>query len=245
MILYWAWPPDGAGHAVRAASICRRLHNEVLVVRGSNDPKINRALDHFEIPYVVVNGKAQAAKWVMKHHSNDFIVYDDYPGTSQALDRAARLYLWRMNRRQRMSSPTPTVAIEGPGALWPLIMLDNDEILSREEARSELGIPQDQFTIIGVPSTARPGVVEAAEPDFMLTPDKWWPALRWMRAADHLVGCIGANMYGEVAHLGIPVTWIKAPNAPDQAVRIKDTSNPVPQVDAARRVAEIIDQMHG
>jgi hypothetical protein len=217
----------------------------VLVLRGTDNPQINRALDHFEIPYVVHKNKALAARWVMANHANDFIVYDDYPGVSATLDRASGLYLWRMNRRQKMMSPTPRVAIEGPGAQWPLLMLDDDEILSREEARSELGIPQDEFTIIGVPSTARRGVVEAAEPDFMLTPDKWWPALRWMRAADHLVGCIGANLYGETAYLDIPVTWIKAPHAPDQAVRIKDTSNPVPVKDAARKVAEIIDQMHG
>jgi len=245
MILYWAWPPDGAGHAVRAAAICRHLRNEVLVLRGTDDPEINRALNHFGIPYIVHERKVDAAQWAVEKHRGDFIVYDDYPGISADLDRASDLYLWRMNRRDRMMVPTPKVSIEGPGSMWPLLMLDDDEILSKREARAELGIPQDRFTIIGIPSTARGGVVEATEPDFMLTPDKWWPALRWMRAADHIVGCPGANLWGEVAYLGLPVTWIKAPHAPDQSVRIKDVSNPSPRKGVARQVAEIIDQMHG
>jgi hypothetical protein len=230
---------------VRAASICRHLNNEVLVLRGVDNPAYNRALDHFGVPYVVHPNKADAAKWVLDTHRGDFIVYDDYPGINAKLDRASGLYLWRMNRRDRMLSPTPKVAIEGPGAMWPLLMLDDDEILSKEEARAELGIPQDKFTIIGIPSTARPGVVEATDPDFMLTPDKWWPALRWMRAADHIVGCPGANLWGEVAYLGTPVTWIKAPNAPDQAVRIKNTSTASVRPNAALNLARMIDGMHG
>jgi len=245
VILYWAWPPDGAGHAVRAAAICRHLRNDVLVLRGTDNPSINRALDHFGIPYVVHKRKIDAARWVVENHLHDFIVYDDYPGAHGTLDKAINLYLWRMNRVQRPKYPTPTIAIEGPGAMWPVLMLEDHEILSREDARDELGIPQDRFTIIGVTSTSRPGVVEAAEPDFMIDPDRWWPALRWLRAADHIVGCIGANMFGEVAYLDIPVTWIKAPNTPDQAVRIRDQGGWGVQHNAARRLAEVIDQMHG
>lgn len=245
MILYWAWPTDGAGHAVRAAAICRRLRNDVLVLRGTDDPEINRALDHYGVPYVAIPRKIDAAKWVLKHHRGSFIVYDDYPGVTNELDRAAGLYLWRMNRRDRMNSPTPKVAIEGPGSQWPVLLLDDDEILPRGEAREELGLAQDAHITIGVPSTSRPGVVEAAGPDFMLTPDKWWPALKWMRAADRLVGCIGANFYGEAKYLGIPTDFIKAPNAPDQAVRIRAAENTEVQRNAARTVAGIIDQMHG
>lgn len=242
MILYWAWPPDGAGHAAKAAAICRHLTNDVLVIRGTDDPRTNMALDHFGIPYTVIERKAEAAQFVYDNHRFDFIVYDDYPGTK--FDRYANLYIWRMNRRNRMGG-VPTIRVEGAGSMWPVLMLEDHEILSREDARDALGIPQDQFTIIGVTSTARPGVVEAAGPDFLLTPENFWPALKYLRAADHIVGCIGYNLYAEVKYLGIDVTWIKAPNSPDQAIRMFDQFDMEPRVGVGREIAAMIDEMHG
>ncbi len=242
MILYWAWPPDGAGHAVRAAAICRHLRNDVLVVRGTNDPRINMALDYFDVPYVVHESKQEAHKFVASR-AGDFLVWDDYPNTPS--DRLVNLYIWRMNRSERIRGSAPMLRMEGPGSLWPILMLEDDEILSREDARDALGIPQDQFTIIGVTSSARPGVVEATDPDFMISPEGFWPALKYLRAADHLVGCPGANLYGEAAYLGISVTWIRAPHAPDQLVRLSGRSASAPQPGVARRFAEMIDDLHG
>jgi hypothetical protein len=88
-------------------------------------------------------------------------------------------------------------------------------------------------------------VVEKTEPDFMLTPDKWWPALKYLRAADHVVGTIGATLYGEVKYLGLEATWIKAPNAPDQAVRMFTGIDVAPSHNGAKRLAEAIDALHG
>lgn len=241
MILYWAWPLDGAGHAARAAAICRHLTNEVLVVRGNGDPRHNKALDHFEIPYVVIEDRREAERLMMSRR-DDFIVLDDSPFIQ--FRKWVNLYIWRLNRPDRMHG-TPTIRVEGSGSMWPVLMLEDHEILSREEAREALGLPQDRYTIIGVTSTARPGVVEATEPDFLLTPDNFWPALKYLRAADHVVGCIGYNLYAEVTYLGIDATWIKAPNNPDQAVRMFNPPRQEPQAGVARRLATIIDQMHG
>ena len=87
--------------------------------------------------------------------------------------------------------------------------------------------------------------MEATEPDFMINPDKFWPALKYLRAADHVVGCIGANLYAEVKYLDLNVTWLKAPYSPDQAVRIFDQFDIEPRKGVARSIAEMIDQMHG
>jgi hypothetical protein len=241
MIIYWAWPPDGAGHATKTAAICRHLKNNVLVVRGNGDPRINKALDYFDIPYVVIENRSKAENFVLSHR-NDFIVLDDSPFVR--FKNWVDVYIWRLNRPQKLPG-VPTIRVEGPGSLWPVLMLEDHEILDKHQARRELGIPQDRFTIIGVTSTARPGVVEATEPDFLLTPDNFWPALKYLRAADHVVGCIGYNLYAEVTYLGLEATWIKAPNSPDQAVRIHNPPSQTPQRGCARKVAEMIDQMHG
>ena len=234
-ILYWAWPADGAGHAVRAAAICRHLKSEVIVLRGTDDPKINRALDHFQIPYITIPSRADAIRFGLANPA-DLFVLDDGCGT--ALDQVASLYIWRLGRPDKPFRPMPKINIEGPGSLWPLLMLDDDEILSKEEAREDLGWPQGKHLRVGITSTCRPGVVEAQDVDYMLEP---WPALRWMRAADHIVGCIGANLYGEVNYLGLPATWIKAPHARDQSVRIYAPNKGAVIHDAARKVADIIE----
>jgi hypothetical protein len=69
--------------------------------------------------------------------------------------------------------------------------------------------------------------------------------LRWMRAADHIVGTIGQSLYGEVRYLGLEVTWIKAPNAPDQAVRAFLGVSAEPVKNGARRLAQALDALHG
>lgn len=239
MILYWAFPRDGAGHAVRAAAICRWLENDVVVLRGIDDPDINKSLDHFGIPYEVVENRHNAVRWAMERKGM-MLVLDDRVGTP--LDYQASLSIWRVGRPERPLRPLPRVRIEGPGALWPVLMLDDSEILSKEEARDELGLPQDEPIIIGIPSTCRPGLIEESKPDYMLTR---WPALRWMRAADHIVGAPGANLYGEVNYLGIPATWIKAPQARDQIQRLFNPLENTPVPGAARQIAKMIDDMHG
>lgn len=239
MILYWAWPTDGAGHAVRAASICRHLKNEVLVIRGIDDPRVNKALDHFDVPYTVISDRHHALKFV-KDQSAKTVVVDDAGGTQ--LDRLGSIYLWRMGRPANTARPMPKIRFEGPGAVGPILMLEDSEILSKEEAREALGLPQDKFLRIAIPSTSRPGLVESQPNDYVLTE---WPALKYMRAADHIVGCIGVNLYGEVQYLGLPASWVKAPHAKDQAVRIFDMPQWTPVPDAAKRIAERIDILHG
>jgi hypothetical protein len=125
--------------------------------------------------------------------------------------------------------------------MFPVVMLDESEILSREEAREDLGLDQNAFIRAGVRSTDRPGVVEAHNPDIMLD---MWPALKWMRAADHIIGCIGANLYAEVQYLGLPATWIKAPEVKDQAVRIYNPPKSDIVPDAAKKIAAMIEAAH-
>lgn len=237
MILYWAWPTDGAGHAVRAAAICRWLDEEVLVIRGTDDPVINRAMDHFEIPRIVIPSRQDAIRWAV-NHSCQTLVLDDRAGT--ILDRKASLMIWRLGRPERPGRPMPVVRIEGPGAIGPVLMLTDEEILSKEEAREDLGLPQDKHLTIGIPSTSRPGLIEDRGIDYLLTE---WPALKWMRAADHIVSAIGANTYGEVNYLGIPVTWVTAPHARDQFARIDTLPRTVPVPNAAQKIAKMISEL--
>lgn len=238
MIVYWAYPQAGAGHAVRAAAICRWLDSDVLVIRGVDNPDINRSLDHFEIPYAVIENRREAEEIVKAIHPKTLIV-DDRANSS--LDEHAELFIWRLGRPVRSHTGKRMIKIEGPDSLFPILMLDDSEILSREEAREDLGIPQDEFIKAGVRSIDRPGVVESLEPDIMLDQ---WPALKWMRAADHIVGCIGANLYGEVQYLGLPATWIKAPQVKDQTVRIFNPPKSPVTPEAAKKVAQIIEGIH-
>lgn len=237
MILYWAWPTDGAGHAVRAAAICRHLTDEFVVIRGIEDPVLNRALNHFDIPYIVMPSRQDAMRWALGHSSQTLIL-DDAAGS--VLDRKAKLYIWRLGRPPRPNRPMPTIRLEGPGAIGPVLMLEDDEILSKEEAREDLGLPRDKFLRIGVPSSNRPGLVETQRVDYML---EEWPALRWMRAADHIVGAIGANLYGEVSYLGLPATWVMAPHVRDQSVRVGELPHVVRAPNAARKIAKIITDL--
>jgi len=237
MILYWAWPTDGAGHAVRAAAICRWIDEDVQVIRGTNDPLINRSLDHFGVPYKVIESRRDAMRYAIEHPSRTLIL-DDRCGT--VLDRKACLVIWRLGRPERLPRPIPMVRIEGPGSVGPVLMLEDDEILSKQEAREDLGLPQDKFLRIGIPSTSRPGLIENMQIDYLLDS---WPALKWMRAADHIVSAIGANTYGEVNYLGLPATWASAPNARDQSVRICDLPKTPPTKNAARQIAKMISEL--
>lgn len=238
MIVYWAYPQAGAGHAVRAAAICRWLDSDVLVIRGVDDPDINRSLDHFEIPYAFIETRREAEEIVKAIHPKTLIVDDR---ANSPLDEQAEMFIWRLGRPKRSHTGKRMIKIEGPDSIGPILMLEESEILSREEAREDLGIPQDAFIRAGVRSTDRPGIVEAQNPDIML--DRW-PALKWMRAADHIVGCIGANLYGEVQYLGLPATWIKAPEVKDQAVRVYNPPKGPITPDAAKQVALIIEGIH-
>lgn len=239
MILYWALPTDGAGHAVRATAICRWLDTEVLVLRGIDDPEINKALDHYQIPYKVIPNRTDAIKFAQNFGARTFVL-DDRCNT--VLDDLADLYVWRLGRPTSPRRAMRKVRIEGPGSLFPLVLLDESEILSKEEAREDLGLPQDAYLKLGVRSTCRPGLVESQNPDFMI--DKW-PALRWMRAADHVVAAIGYNTYAEVAYCGLPATWIKAPHAKDQAVRMWEMPKADITKDVGKTIASMIEGLHG
>mgnify|MGYP000310999997 CR=1 FL=1 len=238
VIVYWAWPQAGAGHAVRAAAITRWLTSDVLVIRGTDNVDINRSLDYFDIPYVAIKSRAQAIE-VVRAITPKTLVVDDR--ASGPLVPMADMFIWRLGRPTVSKSTKPMVKTEGPGSMFPVVMLDESEILSREEAREDLGLDQEAFIRAGVRSTDRPGVVEAYGPDIML--DRW-PALKWMRAADHIVGCIGANLYAEVQYLGLPATWIKAPAVKDQAVRIYNPPKASIIPDAAKRIAAMIEEIN-
>lgn len=235
MILYWAWPKDGSGHATRAAAVCRHLTSDVLVIRGNDDPKVNRALDHYGVPYTVMPERKDAVEFAMAHSGK--LILDDTAGT--ILDKRASLYIWRTGRRSVPASSVPTVRIEGPNSLGPLLVLDESEILSKEDARDELGLPQGKFLTFGIPCTTRPGAIEDQPGiDFLL--DRW-PALKWLRGADHVVGTIGANLYGEVTYLGIPASWVIAPMTRDQNLRSETMPAMSHVPDAAKRLAGIIE----
>jgi hypothetical protein len=238
MIVYWAWPQAGAGHAVRAAAITRWLTSEVLVIRGTDNGDINRSLDYFDIPYAVIDDRNEAIA-VVKAITPKTLILDDR--ARGPLVPFADMFIWRLGRPTAAKSSKPMIKTEGPGSMFPVVMLDESEILSREEAREDLGLDQNAFIRAGVRSTDRPGVVEAHNPDIMLD---MWPALKWMRAADHIIGCIGANLYAEVQYLGLPATWIKAPEVKDQAVRIYNPPKSDIVPDAAKKIAAMIEAAH-
>jgi hypothetical protein len=238
VIVYWAWPQAGSGHAVRAAAICRWLDSEFVVIRGNGDPEINRSLDHFDIPYIVEKDKDKAFELV-RNIGAKTVVVDDRANAD--VGRLASMFIWRLGRPLRGTRGKPMIKIEGPGSLFPVLMLEDREILTREEAREDLGLDQNAFIKVGVTSIARPGAVESLNPDLML---EAWPALKWLACADHVVGCIGANLYGEVTYLGLPVTWIKAPEVKDQAVRIYDPPVSPITINASQKIAQIIEDTH-
>lgn len=235
MILYWAYPKDGSGHATRAAAVCRHFDSDVLVIRGNDDPKVNRALDYYDIPYMVFPERKDATNFALEHKGK--LVLDDNSGT--VLDKHASIYIWRTGRKAMPTSAVPTVRIEGPNSLGPLLVIDESEILSKEEAREDLGLPQGKFLTFGIPCTTRPGAIEDQPGiDFLL--DRW-PAVKWMRGADHIIGTIGANLYGEVTYLGIPTSWVIAPMTRDQNLRSETMPAMGHTPDAAKRLAKIIE----
>jgi len=208
------------------------------VIRGTGDSAVNRALDEYGIPYVVFPHQTYAEKWVLAHESQTLIL-DGNCGSR--LDDKASLYLWRLGRREHPNRPIQTIHLEGPRSRGPILLLEDKEILSRRAARKALGLPLKGELTLGIPSTCRPGVVESHPMDHLLTE---WPALKYMRAADHIVGCIGANLYAEVNYLGIPVTWIKAPNASDQSIRIVNQFTTPNRSGAAQEIAAVIENIH-
>lgn len=236
MIIYWAWPRSGAGHAMRAAAICRWLGPQVIVVRGINDHTLNRPLEAFEVQHICIPERAEAIEWVRQGKVRTIVVDDRLDG----LEDLADFYVWKLGRPRPAPPGIHLLPIEGPGSFFPILGLTDDEILERFEARTELGLSPTTTMTFGIPSTSHPGLVEVHKPDYMLTE---WPALRYLRAADRLVGCIGTNLLGEARYLNLRTHWIAAPGEADQAMRLRE-HNPTATQGMAQAVAQIIEEHH-
>lgn len=236
MILYWARPDHGAGHATRAAAICRWLDTDVTVIRGSDNPAFNRALDEYQIPYVVYKSEYEAVQFV-KEVQPRLCVMDAYP--KPMLRKISDVCIWRIGRGKPVD--LPTIAVEGPDSLFPVLLLKDDEILTREASRDALGLSQDDEWIFGVRSSGWRDCLKGQNHNYVI---EEWPALKYLRGADHVIGAMGANLYAEVRYLDLPVTWRYSPNSMDQSLRkMAEPSGPI-QRDAAQRVAMILDDHH-
>lgn len=217
MIAYWA-PGGGYGHATRAAAICRHLA-DVTVYRDRSE--CNEPLDHHGIEVVV------APELPVEARDADLVVWDA-PPAGAPFDAVC---VWRYGRELSRQS-TFSIEHHTPHEIpqfWPVISLGPKEIHSRAEARRRLLANKREKLTVVVSSARWPHRIESAfrsvpSPRFITT----WPALPDLRGADVVAGAAGANLFGEVHHLGLDHRWAAA--CPDQKARLA-----VPPPDPARR----------
>jgi hypothetical protein len=214
------------GVSTRAAALCRALmtvDSDVTVyTHGSTVP-----LEHFGIPHETLrSGQA-------RHHRWPGLVIADGPYRP---DVHADVWVWR---RGRLRVPHPNVLRVEPddtGAeyYWPILALRDDEILSRNQARAELGWTGQKPRRVLVPSNS--GDLPTTKHNATLS---GFPVLRLLRAADHVIGAAGAALWAEVHHLGLPATWYAVHG--EQQRRIDTPSHLwVPQPDATSRAVNYL-----
>lgn len=232
-MICWIAPGGTAGHATRAAAIARHLETPVVVIVS---PGRSQALDESGVSYVEV-AWADMAPTVADINA-EFVIGDYDPAARGLPLVSPDLWVWRLGRQR---TDLPTLAVEGPGACWPILLLDPEEILDRAAARAELGLDPERHIRMLIPGGTDGGW-------FMKIPHEVTlerrPALRWLQAADLVIGHIGLNLWSEVTSLKIPARWMVRPDRPDQALRLGSVP-PLFVADAARRAASAIERFAG
>lgn len=224
----------GSGHASRANAIGRLLGSECALVIP---PSPQDPIDWVTIPTFHVE-RDQIADAV-NAMTPSVIVADYGCQTPELRDLKPDVWLWRLGR----DSPTTghTVDLEGPGACWPILGLPDEQILTREAARAELGVDPDRPFPIVVPSRWDPGFIERCAPHGTFVLDHF-PVLRLLRAADHVTGPAAFDLWSEVNYLGIPANWVAlSPRlAPDHILRV-GTKPPTVVPGATAKLAATLD----
>ena len=179
----------GWGVATRAAAICRWLPDVHVYCSANTEP-----LELHGIPHTVAPPQD-----LVGVEFDGFVIAD---GTYNPRFRADA-WIWRQGRD--VPRDCYIVYVEPTGFehqyFWPIVRFTDDEILTREQARDELGWDPDAVLTAKIPSKS--GTFDA-EHDVVL--DRY-PAMKYLRAADHVVAACGANTWAEVHQLGIPATW--------------------------------------
>lgn len=159
------------------------------------------------------------------------IAYPGFVVADMPYDPRVRADVWVT----RFGYPDPPRGVdvlhtEGPGSIWPIVLLDEDEILSRAQARAELDLDPAANIVALIPSVLFE-VNRVHEPHDLVF-DRF-PALRWLRAFDRIVGAPG-QLYNEAAVAGVPATWLEA-DATSRRTRAEQT--PPPMIPDAARIA--------
>jgi hypothetical protein len=227
VIVYYA-PGEGKGKSTRAAAICRFL-DVVEVVTTFND---NEPLERLGVPYKAFLTEGECIKYINSLESV-YIICDVDASRLGKLRHPYRL-VYRYGRNRSLDYLFAVDPLPNTKLIFPIVSVD--WVLTREEAREDLGIPQDEYLTLGVKSTSRPGKVEKKWPNAVMLDKE--PAMRWMPAADKVVGAIGLNLYSEVKYLGIDAEWIAL--SPDQRMRLSRMPSFIGSGDQAKKAADWI-----
>lgn len=227
MIIYYA-PGLEIGKPTRAAAICQYLDDPLVVITGDTE----LPLDYRGIPYRKFDDMLDAEDFINESDATYVISDTDHRMTGAIYKPHDFVY--------RLGRPTDRslFSIEPPGSsvmCWPIVWLDDDEILSKEEAREDLGFGQTEYIEMAIDSLSQPLSVQRRWPNAYVL-DRW-PAVKWMRAADKLYGACGSNLWAEAAYLDIPAEWI--PVRSDHRFRMKAVRPPI-MSNMARHAAELI-----
>ncbi len=243
-IVYVA-PGHGRGKATRAAAIARHITVDLTVVVDAPEfvePLRRFGVAHAQIPMA---RSAHDVDGAVKDLAPDLVVLDwDRP----IHPPSPVVHIYRYGRRRL---PVPTITVESqpaPGCAdgWPILLLEDHETLTREAARTDLGLDPEQAVRFVVPSAAAPGAVERyshvtqsrQSEDYIV--EGLWPLSSWLRAADSVLGAPGLNLWSEVHHLAVPAAW--CPVRPEQATRLSMDATPRTGLpNAAARAAAFIE----
>lgn len=230
MIAYLA-PGFGRGKATGAAAICRHLAGHQVVVHRNADSG-NELLDAYGLAWTREAPDGQA----------DITVVDTMPIAPQQLGWpivGEVRWIYRAVRSLRTPGAvsvehyTPEGMFDG----WPLLL---DTLLSRDEARAQLGLEPDEPVVGWIASTPCPGSVPAVAEVEATARGARLVQLQGsacMRAADLLVCASGVNTHTEAICSGVPVRWVPCDRTQDQVARLTVPVVRAPRPDQSARVA--------
>lgn len=233
MRVVWFAGSYGWGKVHRAAAVLRRwpcLDDDLLVCHLSPTPP---PLEDWGLEGVRAKNNYDVARFCR----GDLLVVDGAPGVwSGSVLEAARSF----RRVAVLHRSPPDHAIELPGALhvaiepeatdgepfWPILLCDPHEVLARDRARELLGVAaQDRLALVvpsrlyNAPDLGRDLRVLTAPGRVVLEldPRRHYPAQRYLRAADLVVGFSGGRLRDECAALGL--AHLLVAYGPDQRAR--------------------------
>lgn len=192
MITYLA-PGRGRGHTTRAVAVCRHLEAPVRIVATT---PLTEILEWSGLAFDLTT----RARISSAADRDDFVIAD-LPYTPEV-----RADVWVT----RFGYPEPprgahVLRTEGPGALWPIVLLEPDELLERSDARQALLLEEHELVAL-VPSILFR--LDRVRRPYDVVLDRF-PALRYLRAFDRIVGAPG-QLYNECAAAGVAGDWICA-----------------------------------